>query len=150
MGRKVVSGHEGHLPKAFINGNEFCHTSYEYTEVAEEEDTTNSCGEGFNEYEYGNKHIEGNMEADWDIGANPFIDPPELRAGREYAFVGYIHSQPASAGSPTGPRLEMDKMKINNVRVGVPTKGKVTVRFDFKSSGRYTLPTQASDSSSGL
>jgi hypothetical protein len=148
MGRKVVSGHGGKMGRTFINGNEFCNTSYNYVEMAEEEDTTNSCSAGFNEYEYGNRHIEGSMEADWDIGANPFIDPPELRAGQEYAFIGYIHSQPGA--TPSGPRLEMDKMKINNVRVSVPAKGKVTVSFNFKSSGNYTLPVQASDSSSGL
>jgi hypothetical protein len=148
MGRKVVSGHSGYTGRTFIHGSEFCQTKYDYEEVAEEEDTTNSCSAGKNEYEYGNTHIEGSMEADWDIGANPFIDPPELRAGQEYAFIGYIHSQPGA--TPSGPRLEMDKMKINNVRVSVPAKGKVTVSFNFKSSGNYTLPVQASDSSSGL
>ena len=148
MGRKIVSGHAGYLPRAYLNGNEFCNTSYEVTEIAEEEDTTNSCGAGFNEYEYGNKHLEGNMELDWDIGANPYIDPPELRAGQEYAFKGYVHSQPGA--TPSGPVFEVDKLKINNVRAGMPAKGKVTVRFDFKSSGLYSLPTQVSDSSSGL
>ena len=149
MGRKVVSGHGGYMPRTFINGNEFCNTSYNYTEMAEEEETTNSCSAGKNEYEYGNSHIEGSIEADWDIAANPFIDPPELRAGQEYAFLGYIHSAPG-AGAQSGPKLEIDKMKINNVRVTAPAKGKVTVSFDFKSSGPYTLPTQLSDSSSGL
>lgn len=148
MGRKVVSGHGGRTGRTFINGNEFCNTSYNYAEMADEEETTNSCSEGFSSYEYGNRHIEGSLEADWDIGANPFIDPPELVAGNEYAFIGYIHSD--FGATPSGPKLEIDRMKINNVRVTIPAKGKVTVSFDFKSSGRYVLPVQASDSSSGL
>jgi hypothetical protein len=149
MGRKFVSGHAGRMPRTFIGGNEFCQTKYEYTEVAEEEDTTCSTGAGYNEFEYGNRHIEGSMEADWDAGANPYNDPPTLRAGEEYSFRGYIHA-PSGAGNEAGPLLEIDKMKINNVKVSCPSKGKITVSFDFKSSGPYSLPTQTSDSSSGL
>jgi len=148
MGRKVVSGHGGKMARTFIGGNEFCNTEYNFTEMAEEEDTTNSCSEGFNEYEYGNRHIEGSITADWDIGANPFVDPPALVAGGEYRFLGYIHSAPG-IGAEEGPRLEIDMMKINNVTITLPAKGKVTVSFDFKSSGRYSLPVQASGSSSG-
>ena len=148
MGRKVVSGHGGKMPRTFIDLNEYCNTSYEYTEISEEEETTNSCGAGFNEFEYGNKHIEGSMEADWDVGANPMNDPPQLRSGQAYAFKGYVHAA-SGVGLEGGPFLEIDEMKINNVKVTMPSKGKVTVSFDFKSSGLYTLPIQASDSSSG-
>jgi hypothetical protein len=149
MGRKAVSGSGGRMPRTFINGSEFCNTSYEYTEVAEEEDTTCSGSGGYNEFEYGNKHLEGSIQADWDMASNPYVDPMFLRSGEEYRFLGYVHSN-AGVGAETGPRLEMDKMKINNVKISLPSKGKITVSFDFKSSGAYTLPTQASDSSSGL
>jgi hypothetical protein len=44
----------------------------------------------------------------------------------------------------------MDKMKVNNVKISAPSKGKITINFDFKSSGRYSLPNQSSDSSSGM
>ncbi len=148
MGRKVVSGHGGKMPRTFIDGNEYCNTSYEFTEIAEEEETTNSCGAGYNEFEYGNKHIEGSIEANWDIGANPFNDPPTLRAGDAYTFKGYVHAA-SGAGLESGPFLNMEEMKINNVKITMPSKGMVTVSFDFKSNGLYTLPTQASDSSSG-
>lgn len=149
MGRKIVSGHAGCLPRTFISGSEFGNTKYEYEEVCEEEDTTCSADAGYNHFEYGNRHIEGSMEADWDIGANPYGDPSFLRAGEEYTFKGYIHSPPG-VGAESGPKLEMDMMKINNVKVSLPTKGKVTVSFNFKSSGPYSLPTQSSDSSSGI
>lgn len=150
MGRKVVSGHAGYTGRTFINGNEFCQTSYNVQEIAEEYETTNSCSAGKNEYEYGNTHLEGSMEADWDIGANPYVDPPELRAGQAYGLRAHIHSQPGPGIAPSGPLFEIDNMKINNVRTSVPAQGKITVSFDFKSSGGYSLPTQASDSSSGL
>jgi hypothetical protein len=149
MGRKIVSGNGGKMARTFIDGSEYCNTSYEYTEVAEEEETTCSGSGGKNEFEYGNTHIEGSISADWDIGANPYLDPPTLRAGLAYRFLGYVHSAPG-VGLESGPRLEIDEMKINNVKISLPAKGKVTVSFDFKSSGEYTLPVQASDSSSGL
>jgi hypothetical protein len=150
MGRKFVSGHEGRMPRTFISGNEFCNTKYEYTEVAEEEDTTCSGSAGFNEFEYGNRHIEGSMEMDWDAGDNTYTHDPSFPvAGNEYAFVGYLHA-PSGVGNEAGPKLEMDKMKVNNVKISAPSKGKITINFDFKSSGRYSLPNQASDSSSGL
>lgn len=139
MGRKIVSGHEGYTGRSFVGNNEFCHTSYEVEEVAHEEETTNSCSEGKDEYEYGNTHLEGSMELDWDIGANPYNDPPELRAGRAYNFLGFVHSAPGEP--PSGPRFEIDNMKINNVRTRVPAQGKVSVSFNFKSSGAYSLPT---------
>ncbi len=148
MGRKVVSGHAGKAGRTFINGNEFCQTQYQYTEMAEEEEVTNSCSAGKNQYEYGNSHIEGSMTLDWDIGANPYNDPPELRAGGTYQLKAYIHASPGP-GAEDGPYLQIDEMKINNVQVTVPAKGKVSVSFDFKSSGGYKLPTEASDSSSG-
>jgi len=148
MGRKIVSGHGGKMARTFMNGQEFGNTSYQYTEMAEEEDTTDSRSAGFNKYEYGNKHIEGSMEMDWDIGQNPFLDPPQLISGEAYRFLGYVHAT-AGAGLEDGPKLEVDELKINNVRVTCPAKGKVTVSFDFKSSGPYSLPIQASDSSSG-
>jgi hypothetical protein len=89
------------------------------------------------------------MEMDWDIGANPYGDPAFLRSGDEYRFLGYVHA-PSGAGNEAGPKLEVDNFKINNVKCSLPTKGKVTINFDFKSSGRYSLPTQAADSSSGM
>ncbi len=149
MGRKVVSGHEGRMPRSFLGGSEFGNTKYEVTEVCEEEDTTCSRSAGYNEFEYGNRHLEGSMELDWDIGQNPYVDAPTLRAGEEYSFVGYVHA-PAGVGNEAGPKFEMDLFKMNNVKTSLPSKGKISISFDFKSSGRYVLPTQSSDSSSGL
>lgn len=148
MGTKVVEGHGAKTGRVFINGAEFCVEEYDWKEVADEEETTNSCSAGKAEFEYGNTHVEGSVRATWDISANPFNDPPELRAGQGYRMLLYVHSQPGV--SPSGPVLEVDNMKINNPGVTKPQKGKIGISFDFKSSGPYSLPTQASDSSSGI
>jgi len=148
MGRKVIGGHGGKVPRATLNGSEYCFEEMSFEEISEEEDTTNSCGAGKNEYEYGNSHIEGSVRATWDIAANPFQDPPELRSGQSYRMLGYLHSSPG-AGNLDGPRYEIDDMRINNVRTNAPVKGKLEVSFNFKSSGAYSYPNQASDSTSG-
>lgn len=142
----MVSGHEGKTGRSFIDGNEYCNTQYSVKEVAEEEETTNSCSAGHNEYEYGNTHLEGSVEADWDVGVNPFSDTPVLRAGQEYDFKAYVHSLPG-VGLANGPNWIMN-MKVNNVEVMVKSKGVVTVKFDYKSTGPYSYPS-GSDSSSG-
>lgn len=153
MGRKVVSGHSGRTGRVYINGSELCVTSQKWKEVADEEEVTNSCSAGYAQFEYGNRHVEGSIEADWDIAANPFLDPPLLRAGFEYSMKLYIHSDPGT--TPSGPYLDIGiadpsgYAKFNDIDVTVPAKGKVSYSFSFKSSGPYTLPTQASDSTSG-
>lgn len=148
MGRKLVGGHGGKLPRVFFNGSEWCIEEWNCEEIADEDETTNSCSAGFGEYEYGNKHLEGSFRSTWDIGQNPFQDPPELRAGGEYRFLGYLHSSPG-AGLADGPKYELDTMKLNNVRVNAPVKGKLEVTANFKSSGPYSYPNQSGDSSSG-
>ncbi len=149
MGRIVVSGNAGKMGRSFIDGNEYANTEYEYTEIAEEEEVTNSSSAGKNEYEYGNTHIEGSFSADWDAQQNPHVGPPSLTAGGRYTYKGYI-SSPPGLGNEAGPHLEMDLMVINNLRVTIPAKGKVNYSFDFKSSGDYTLPVgETASSSSG-
>ena len=148
MGRKVVSGHGQKMGRCFIDAIEVANTSWNVSEIAEEEETTNSTSQGYNEYEYGNKHLEGSIEMDWDISLNPFVGPPVLASGGEYAFNGYIHAA-AGDGNEDGPQFQIDKMRINNLRVTIPAKGKVTFSFDFKSKGPYNIPFQASDSASG-
>ncbi len=149
MAAKTISGAAGKMGRTYIDDVEFGNTEYEYTEIAEEEEVTNSTSQGFNEYDYGNKHIEGSMSLDWDVQQNPHDGPPAITAGEEYAFLGYIHSA-ATLDTPDGPFLSIDKMKINNVRTTVPAKGKVTWTFDFKSNGPYELPEgETATSSSG-
>lgn len=147
MGRKVVSGHSGFTGRVFINGSELCVEEQNWTEMAEEENVTNSCSAGFEQYEYGNRHVEGSVKGTWDVAANPFDDPPQLRAGGEYSVRLYIHSAPG-VGNQNGPNLFMGSCKFNDIKITVPAKGKVMYDFNFKSNGQYSLPT-GSESSSG-
>lgn len=137
MGKKAVSGNSGKSGRIKFGATELCVTEWNATEMAEEEETTSSCSEGKNEYEYGNAHIEGSMTADWDIENDPINSAPNIRAGAELADARlYVHTD---ANFNDTPYCHLVKCKVNNVRITAPAKGKVTYTFDFKSSGNYTF-----------
>ncbi len=146
MGRKVLGGAQGRHGRLFIGEQEFCVTSWNVTETADEEDTTNSCSAGNAEQEYGITQLEGSIEADWDIAASPYRTPPNIAAGSKHSnSYLFIHAETGdlqtlnSGGSP----FYKLTMQINNIAITNPARGKVTYSFDFKSSGSYVLPTQS-------
>ena len=149
MGRKVLGGATGKHGRVFIAEQEFCVTSWNVSEVADEEDTTNSCSGGNAEQEYGVTQLEGSIEADWDITASPMRTPPTLKAGSKhsdcYLFIHAGTGDLTSILAAGTPSYQLG-MQINNVSVTNPARGKVTYSFDFKSFGTYSLPTQSMSS----
>ena len=135
----AISQNKGRTGRVFYDGTELCVTNWEGTHSAEEEDTTNSCSAGFSEFGYGTEMVEGSVSADWLTSMNIYDDPPNIRAGEFAALLLYIHSYPNSNGGPSGPFFSFEA-GINNVRISVPAKGKVSYSFDFKSNGIVTFP----------
>lgn len=160
--RKIVSSDHGRLGRTFIicksidsadNSDEtdymeFIQTTYNYTEVANEEEVTGTGDGGFDAYEYGAKHIEGHMECIWDADIQYFgyvdttdtfeANVPYLNPRGHYEFKGFVNSSDVTGGD--GPYLYMGNMRVSNISVTIPSKGKIVLAFDFKSSGSYTMP----------
>lgn len=134
----AISQHKGRTGRVFFDGTELCVTNWEATHSAEEEDTTNSCSAGFSEFAYGTEMVEGSVSADWLVTVNIFDDPPNIRAGTFAILKLYIHSYPG-VGNESGPFYTFSA-GINNVKLSVPAKGKVSYSFDFKSDGIVTFP----------
>jgi len=148
MGRKIVSGFEGKMGRLFLAGNEFCAEDYNWQEEANEEDTSNTCGAGYAEQEFGVRRITGSINATWDASVNPFTDPPDFFVGAKYITTKlYIHSAPG-VGLESGPFLQLTLQVGSGLSVTIPVKGKVAVTIPFMSFGTYILPaTEVSASS---
>ena len=140
MGRKQVGGHAGMAGSVFVGGNELCVTNWSLSEMATEEEITGSCSGGFEEYEYGPKHAEGSVTADWDVTRNPFDNPPDFNPGQKYAIKLYLFASPG-VGNENGPYWDLYSCGISNITVTCPAKGKLTYEFSFKTSGSYAQPT---------
>lgn len=140
MGRKVVSGWNGLMGHLFMDGNEFCAEDWEISEVGEEADTTNTCGQGYAEQEIGTKHLEGTINYTWDAEKNAFSATPNMAVGTKHTNTRlYPHSD---GDDQTEPYFGLT-LHVTNHRVGVPVKGKVSGTITFKSFGAYTLPSGA-------
>lgn len=140
MGRKVVSGWNGLMGHLFMDSNEFCAEDWEINEVGEESDTTNTCGEGFDEQEVGSRRLEGTINYTWDAEKNAFSVAPTMAVGTKHPNT---RMYPNSDGDDqTEPHFGLT-LHVLNHRVGVPVKGKVAGTITFKSHGRYTLPSGA-------
>ncbi|MBK9285005.1 MAG: hypothetical protein IPM51_11920 [Sphingobacteriaceae bacterium] len=136
MGRKVVAGANGKTGKVRIGSTELCVTEWNATEMADEEDTTNSCSDGYNEQEYGNKRVEGSISADWDATVNPVASAPTIRAGAELTDARLFVE---TDGTFTGVRCHFPLINVNDIRITVPSKGKVSFSFNFKNKGAYAF-----------
>lgn len=149
MGRKVLGGAQGRHGRLFIGEQEYCVTSWNVTETADEEDTTNSCSAGNAEQEYGITQLEGSVELDWDVAASPYRTPAGIGAGSKHALSYlFIHApggiaQDLASLIAGGTPYYKATFHINNIAVTNPARGKCTVGFDIKSSGSYSLPTQS-------
>lgn len=141
----AISQHKGRTGRVFVDSFELCVTGWEATHSAEEEDTTNSCSAGFSEFAYGTEMVEGSVSADWLVNVNIFDDPPNIRAGTFAILKLYIHSYSGSENE-SGPFYQFSA-GLNNVRLTVPAKGKVSYSFDFKSDGVVTFPVNAESAS---
>lgn len=139
MGRATISGAQGKHGRAFFNGTELCITEWSLQEIAEEDDTTNSCSAGYDEYEYGNVHLEGSITADWDADYNSIASVPNLRAGTKITDVKLYINATSGSGNEDGPYSHMPSCGINNVSITVPAKGKVSYTCNVKSDGEYTF-----------
>jgi hypothetical protein len=145
---KYVSGNANKQGRLFLDGNEFCAEDWEITESADEEETTNTCSAGQEEFMTTTRRLEGTINYTWEASNNPMDNPPNLGAGTEHPSTRlYLHASPG-VGNQDGPFYELN-MKILSHRVAVPVKGKVAGTITFKSTGPYILPT-GEDSSSGL
>lgn len=148
MGRKIVQGFEGKMHRVFLEGNEFCVEDGDIQETANEEDTSNSCGAGYAEQEFGIKRLEGSLKATWDASVNPFTAPPDLFVGAKYEDSRiYVHSS-AGVGLEDGPYFVLTLQVASGLKVTFPTRGKLSVEFSFYSFGSYTLPTSEVSASS--
>ena len=136
MGKKVVSGAEGKTGRVRIGANTLCVTEWNAEEMADEENTTNSCSDGFDEQEFGNKHVEGSISADWDITTNPVESAPSIRAGTRLTDARlFIHDD----GSFNSIRCHFPLLDVTKIGITVPAKGKVSYNFTFKNYGPYAF-----------
>jgi len=141
MGRKVVSGYTGKMGRVFIGANEFCAEDWDITHNAEAHDTTNTCGGGAEDVEFGVERLEGTINYTWDIANNPYATPlPNLAAGKKHAETKlYINAASGIAGQD-GPFFHFN-MAISSHSNSIPVKGKVTGTITFQSYGTIVLPT---------
>ena len=145
MGTKVVSGASGKTGRIFIAGQELCVEDWNIQETGTEVETTSTCDAGKKTQEIGNQQLVGTISATWDISANPLATPPNMNVGVKHAATKmYLHST-AGVGLEDGPVWTL-KMHILDSDTSVPVDGKVTITWNFKSHGSYTLPS-TSDSS---
>lgn len=140
MGRKAVGGYHGFEGRVFIAGSELCVTQWGVNEIAEEEDTTNSCSAGFNEFDYGHKHCEVTIEGDFDVTRNLWDNPPDLNVSQKYAAKLYLHAAPG-VGNESGPFWDFPSLGITSCQITTPAKGKLHYSISAKSSGAYSQPT---------
>lgn len=151
MGTKAVSGASGKHGRAFTGSslqNEFCVTDWSLTEMAQEEETTNSCSAGTREYEYGIRHCEGTLEIDLDLAAHPFGDPPALVTGTKIKLRLFEHSNPASVSAAgSGTYWDFTQVGISQVAITNPQSGKVHYSVQWKSCATYTRPHENTTSS---
>lgn len=138
MARQIMSGGaNGKSGKVFVRGTELCIKKWTVEEMAEEEETTNSCSGGFEEYEYGARHLEGSVEAHFDASRNHYDDPPLIRAGEKFPAIFYFNS----AAGGTGPSIQVGEIGVSQVSMSAGAKGIVEYSFNFKSSGSYAYNT---------
>lgn len=150
MGRKIVSGSLAKMGRVFFGDVEFCAEDWDITHSADEEEVTNTCGAGAEEFETTTARLEGSINYNWDASDNPWELPlPDLSAGREIATKLYINASPGGDPNPNGPFFDFT-MKIISHQNTVPVKGKVTGVVTFKSTGTFILPIgQVASASSG-
>ena len=140
MGRKIVQGFEGKMHRLFLAGSEFCIEDGNIQEEKNEEDTTNSCGAGFAEQEFGVGRLTGSLKATWDASVNPFTDPPDFFVGKKFpASRIYVHATPG-VGLQDGPFFLLTLQVGSGLDVAFPVKGKLGLTIPFISFGNYTLP----------
>lgn len=146
MGQKAISGKNGKQGRVFIDAFELCVEEWNLTETAREEETTNSCSQGKEEYEYGTKHCEGTMSFTLDLSQHPLDNPPALVVGSTISDVTlYEHS--TGSGTPDGSRWIFTSVAITSLTVSCPAIGKVRYEINWKSTGLYTNPSENAGSS---
>jgi len=144
MGRKLVSGASGKMGRLFLGGNEICVEDWNIEEIGDEHDTTNTCGAGAAEQEYGVTQLQGSFTFTMDVTLNPFLTPwPNLTVGKKHVSSKFYLHALNGVGLEDGLFYDFTLQVGSGVNVTVPVRGKVTVTLPFKSSGSYTLPTQA-------
>ena len=149
----VINGKDGKSGRLFIKNmtdgateyTELCITSHTTRELAKEFETTGSKSAGYDEFGYGNSHLEGSITAQWISTLNPLDEAPYLRSGKaDYAIKAYLHSA-AGADLEDGDAINVDgtngHINLNNLEVTVPADGVIEYKFDWKSSGSYSLIT---------
>ena len=140
MGTKAVSGASGKTGRVKIGATVLCVTEWSATEMADEENTTNSCSDGYDEQEYGNKHVEGTINADWDTTADVIESAPTLRAGARLTDARLFLHDDGNYGSK---RCHFPLLDVTEIAFTVPAKGKVSYNFSFKSYGPYAFMSDA-------
>lgn len=141
MGDKAVGGANGKQGRAFVDTNfEICVEEWNLTETAREEEITNSCSQGKEEYEYGTKHLEINFIFTLDLSQHPFDDPPELEVGNAVSEMFlFEHQAPGAIPSPY-PAWYIPNSRVVSCSVSCPAIGKVRYELNLKSVGLYYRP----------
>lgn len=146
MGLKAISGKNGKQARVFIGSWELCVESWTLREMVREEETTNSCSQGKEEYEYGTKHCEGTLSFTLDLSAHPLDNPPALITGSKISNVTfYEHS--TGSGTADGSRWIFTEIAITELSVDAPAIGKLKYEINWKSTGLYSNPSENAGSS---
>lgn len=150
MGTKAVQ-HANKKSGRFFFGtplSEVCIDEATLTEIAQEEDTTNSCSAGKEEFDYSTKHCEGTFTFTLDLSQHPYDSPPALRAGSKIPATFFEYSDEVLvAPTGNGKRWVFTAIGISQMTITWPQHGKITYEGTWKSSGAYTNPDESAGSS---
>lgn len=146
MGQKAISGKSGKQGRVFIDTLELCVEEWNLTETAREEEVTNSCSAGKEEYAYGTKHCEGVLRMTLDLSQHPLDNPPALITGESISNV-ILYEHSTGTGTADGSRWIFTTIVITSLTVTVPASGKVAYEINWKSNGAYTNPSENAGSS---
>lgn len=147
MGLKAISGKNGKHGQFFITDSatfgtvQICVEEWTLRELIREEETTNSCSQGKEEYEYGTKHCDITIRFTLDLSQHPLDDPPGFTVGSTLPGTVYLteHSTAAFQSDEVW-QFPVGSLKVTELSLSVPAIGKVLYEISLRSSQNYIRP----------
>lgn len=109
-------------------------TRWDIVPESELAEVTNTSSNGFREFLESLKELKGVVEFFFDSAANPHASPPNIVNGQTVALKLFLRDS-------TSQYYDAPTAIIRNVRILSQVGPAVTVRFEFQSTGSFTLPT---------